>query len=299
MAILRLGYLGLRSPDPQGWVDFGTNVLGTPLGDSPDNDTVRLRVDRRPFAISISRGAEPGLDYLGWETPDVASVETVASRLGALGLEWSRLSAETCRNRGVDSALSFTDPFDYTHEVYAGTRALARPLRPTAMCSGFDGLGHAFLLVPDAMKAEAFFVQAFGFTVSDRLDFQMGDHPFEPGPNPTLTSFLSAGTRHHAIAVSEGSGDAPNHGLAHLMIQVNELDDLGHAFDRGVERKALMTTMGRHTNDRMLSFYVHAPDGTTVEYGWGGVTAPLLDSIPKYDRSTEWGHRPVDAGVVR
>ena len=136
MAILRLGYLGLRSPDPQGWVDFGTNVLGTPLGDSPDNDTVRLRVDRRPFAISIRRGAEAGLDYLGWETPDVPSVETVASHLGSLGIEWSRLSAETCRNRGVDSAISFMDPFDYTHEVYAGTRALARPLRPTAMCSG-------------------------------------------------------------------------------------------------------------------------------------------------------------------
>jgi 2,3-dihydroxybiphenyl 1,2-dioxygenase len=299
MAILRLGYVGLLSPDPQGWVDFGTSLLGTPLGDPPDKDTVRLRVDRRPFAVSIRRGAQAGLDYLGWETPDLASVEAVASRLAARGLPWSRLSAAICLDRGVDVAIGFTDPFDYTHEVYAGTRVLARPLRPTAMCSGFDGLGHAFLLVPDAMKAEEFFVDVFGFKVSDRLDFHMGNHPFEPGPNPTLSSFLSAGTRHHALAVSQGAPDAENHGIAHLMIQVNELDDLGHAFDRGVERKALMTTLGRHTNDRMLSFYVHAPDGTTVEYGWGGEMAPLLDSIPKYDRSTEWGHRPVDAGTMR
>lgn len=299
MSILRLGYLGLRSPDPQAWIDFGTNVLGTPLGESPDGDTVRLRVDRRPFAVSIARGAEAGLDYLGWETRNSASVEDVASRLGTVGIEWSSLSPETCLNRGIDMAITFADPFGYTHEVYAGTRALSRPLRPTGMCSGFDGLGHVFVLVPDTLKAEEFFVQVFGFSVSDRLDFKMGDHPFEPGPIPTLTSFLSTGTRHHALAVSQGPADAPNHGLAHLMIQVKELDDLGHAFDKGVERKALMTTFGRHTNDRMLSFYVHAPDGTTIEYGWGGKMAPELDSIPKYDRSTEWGHRPVDAGVVR
>jgi 2,3-dihydroxybiphenyl 1,2-dioxygenase len=299
MSILRLGYLGLRSPDPQGWIDFGNNVLGTPLGESPDKDTVRLRVDRRPFAVSITRGAKASLDYLGWETASKASVEEIASRLDPLGVKWSWLNAETCLNRGVDHAISFTDPFNYTHEVYAGTRALARPLRPTAICSGFDGLGHAFLLVSDATKAEQFFVKAFEFLVSDRLDFHMGDHPFEPGPNPTLTSFLSTGTRHHALAVSQGRTGADLHGLAHLMIQVNELDDLGHGFDRAIERKSLMTTIGRHTNDRMLSFYFHAPDGTTVEYGWGGQNVPLLDSIPRYDRSTEWGHRPVEAGVVR
>jgi 2,3-dihydroxybiphenyl 1,2-dioxygenase len=299
MSILRLGYVGLRSPDPQGWADFGTSVLGTPLGPAPDNDTVRLRVDRRPFAISIIRGPKAELDYLGWETPDTASVQEVASNLDSLGVKWSCLGAHTCLDRGVDSAITFTDPFNYTHEVYAGTRAISRPLRPTGMCSGFDGLGHAFLLVSDAMQAEEFFVKAFGFLVSDRLDFHMGDHPFEPGPNPTLTSFLSTGNRHHAIAVSQGAPGANLHGIAHLMIQVNELDDLGHAFDKSVERKALMTTIGRHTNDRMLSFYVYAPDGITVEYGWGGQNVPLLDSIPRYDRSTEWGHRPVEAGVVR
>jgi 2,3-dihydroxybiphenyl 1,2-dioxygenase len=299
MSILRLGYIGLRSPDPQAWSEFGTTVLGTPLGESPSKDTVRLRVDRRPFAVSISRGDKAGLEYLGWETPSMTSVNDVTSRLDSLGVKWSPLKAETCLDRGVDDAITFTDPFNYTHEVYAGTRVLAKPLRPVGMCSGFDGLGHAFLLVSDAMKAEKFFVEAFGFQVSDRLDFHMGDHPFEPGPNPTLTSFLSTGNRHHAIAVSQGAPGANLHGIAHLMIQVDELDDLGHAFDRSVERKALMTTIGRHTNDRMLSFYVYGPDGTTVEYGWGGQNVPLLDSVPRYDRSTEWGHRPVEAGVVR
>ena len=85
MSILRLGYVGLRSPDPQGWADFGTSVLGTPLGPAPDNDTVRLRVDRRPFAISIIRGPKAELDYLGWETPDTASVQEVASKFELAG----------------------------------------------------------------------------------------------------------------------------------------------------------------------------------------------------------------------
>ncbi len=299
MSVLRLGYIGLRSTHAAAWSEFGTNVLGMPLGAAPDGDTVRLRLDRRPFTLSVTNAAESGLDYLGWETPDTVSIDDVCARLDSLGVEWTRLDPATCLDRGVDEAIRFVDPFDYTHEVYAGTRALAMPLRPTGMCSGFDGLGHVFLLVSDTPKAEQFFIDALGFHVSDRLDFKMGEHPFEPGDTPTNTSFLSTGTRHHALAVSQGPPEADNHGLAHLMIQVNELDDLGFAFDQGVERKALMTTLGRHTNDRMLSFYLHAPDGTTIEYGWGGNMTPELDSIPRYDRSTEWGHRPVEGGVVR
>ena len=78
------------------------------------------------------------------------------------------------------------------------------------------------------------------------------------------------------------------------------LDAVGFALERASAAGYTITaTLGRHTNDRMLSFYVYGPDGTTVEYGWGGQNVPLLDSVPRYDRSTEWGHRPVEAGVVR
>ncbi len=32
----------------------------------------------------------------------------------------------------------------------------------------------------------------------------------------------------------------------------------------------LATTLGRHTNDHMVSFYAFTPSGFQLEYGWGG-----------------------------
>jgi extradiol dioxygenase len=57
------------------------------------------------------------------------------------------------------------------------------------------------------------------------------------------------------------------------MLQLNSLDDVGATLDicqqRGVP---LELSLGRHTNDRMLSFYVRTPSGFSVEYGWGART---------------------------
>ena len=53
----------------------------------------------------------------------------------------------------------------------------------------------------------------------------------------------------------------------------------------------LMQSLGRHTNDRMISFYVYTPDLSAVELGWGG---PLVTSDePTYaiTRGAFWGHQ--------
>jgi hypothetical protein len=54
----------------------------------------------------------------------------------------------------------------------------------------------------------------------------------------------------------------------------------------------LATTLGRHTNDQMVSFYVITPSGFEVEYGWGG---RLIDDsvwqVQRHDRGALWGHK--------
>ena len=52
-------------------------------------------------------------------------------------------------------------------------------------------------------------------------------------------------------------------------------------------------TLGRHTNDRMTSFYVRTPSGFEIEYGTGGL---LVDDatwvVRPYDAGSVWGHKP-------
>ena len=49
------------------------------------------------------------------------------------------------------------------------------------------------------------------------------------------------------------------------------LDDVGQAYDLALgEEGRIATTLGRHSNDFMTSFYANTPSGFFVEYGWGG-----------------------------
>jgi hypothetical protein len=53
-------------------------------------------------------------------------------------------------------------------------------------------------------------------------------------------------------------------------------------------------SLGRHTNDRMTSFYVRTPSGFEIEYGAGGrlidMTEPWMPG--HYDAMSFWGHKP-------
>jgi len=72
------------------------------------------------------------------------------------------------------------------------------------------------------------------------------------------------------------------------------LDDVGLAYDRAVDAGCnIVNHLGRHTNDRMISFYVQGPTGPMVEVGWGAVevddaTWVVTEFTGKGDL---WGHR--------
>ena len=78
-----------------------------------------------------------------------------------------------------------------------------------------------------------------------------------------------------------------------MMLETQNLDDVGRALDRAMAAGAhISATLGCHTNDRMVSFYVRSPSGFDIEYGcngwqvdWSGFTptTSLSDSL--------WGHR--------
>jgi hypothetical protein len=54
-------------------------------------------------------------------------------------------------------------------------------------------------------------------------------------------------------------------------VEVCSLDDVGQGYDLAqLEEGCVAYTLGRHTNDYMISFYSHSPSGFFVECGWGG-----------------------------
>ena len=60
-------------------------------------------------------------------------------------------------------------------------------------------------------------------------------------------------------------------GIHHIMMELFNLDDVGQAYDiASAEPGRIGTTLGRHTNDFMTSFYARTPNDFMVEYGWGG-----------------------------
>ena len=106
---------------------------------------------------------------------------------------------------------------------------------------------------------------------------------------PFRAYFLHVNPRHHTVALIEtGKQD-----LHHLMVELYSLDDVGQGYDIALgEPERIATTLGRHPNDCVTSYYLKSPSGFMLEYGWGG-----KDVTPGNWQATEvtvgpslWGH---------
>jgi catechol 2,3-dioxygenase-like lactoylglutathione lyase family enzyme len=107
----------------------------------------------------------------------------------------------------------------------------------------------------------------------DVLGMRMSDW-IRPQPERGVEShmniaFLHCNPRHHTLAFWETKMPKRLH---HFMLQVNVLDDVCATYylcqQRGVP---IDLSLGRHTNDKMLSFYMKSPFGFDVEFGWGAI----------------------------
>jgi 3,4-dihydroxy-9,10-secoandrosta-1,3,5(10)-triene-9,17-dione 4,5-dioxygenase len=81
-------------------------------------------------------------------------------------------------------------------------------------------------------------------------------------------------------------------GVVHLMVEVGESDDVGLCLDRALRRKVPMSaTLGRHVNDKMLSFYMKTPGGFDIEFGCEGLEVDDDDWVARESTAVSlWGH---------
>jgi hypothetical protein len=77
------------------------------------------------------------------------------------------------------------------------------------------------------------------------------------------------------------------------MLEFNSLDDVGQGYDLiQAHEDQIGVTLGRHSNDHMLSFYAKSPTGHMVECGWGGLSIDPQTWCPVelVDGPSLWGH---------
>ena len=128
-----------------------------------------------------------------------------------------------------------------------------------------------------------------GFRLRDsmRLPPQMVGRPADG--DPAWLRFFGCNPRHHSLAFLPMPTPT---GIVHLMVEVENADDVGLCLDRALRRKVPMSaTLGRHVNDLMLSFYMKTPGGFDVEFGCEGLEVEDDDWIARESTAVSlWGH---------
>ena len=118
------------------------------------------------------------------------------------------------------------------------------------------GMGHVIVTAEDAEAEYDFYTGVLGLRRAQHDGRRTG-------------VFLGCNPRHHTFGITAGRGPGK---LMHLMVEAATLDDVGLALDRA-ERLGIpmMNTLGKHTNDHMVSFYVYSPERYAIEFGWNGL----------------------------
>jgi 3,4-dihydroxy-9,10-secoandrosta-1,3,5(10)-triene-9,17-dione 4,5-dioxygenase len=290
--ISSLGYLRIESADPAAWRDFGTRVLGMAEGRGPDSSAVYLRMDDFPARLVVVPGERERLLATGWEVADEAVLAYAARVLTDAGVAVQRGDAAELTDRRVGGLLHADDPSGNSLEIFCGAALDSRPaVSPsgTTFVTGDQGLGHVVLPATDDEETLEFYTGLLGFRLRDsmRLPGEFFGRP--AGGPPVWMRFLGCCSRHHSLALAPMT---PAPGIVHLMVEVTSLDDVGRALDRCRRRNApVSSTLGRHANDHMVSFYVQTPGGFDIEYGTDGLT---VDDSTWVSRETTavslWGH---------
>ena len=288
--IKSLGYLTVAARDIERWRQFAFGVLGFAEGNGPDPSALYLRMDERPARIVVVPGDVDRVLTVGWEVRDHATLDEVKSALDAAGVAVKELSQSHCDERRVEEVITFEDPAGTTLEVFHGAVLDHSPvITPfgARFVTGDQGFGHVVMPSVDPNALFDFYTGVLGFR--SRGAFRV---PAPPEFGPIRVRFLGINERHHSLAICPATKqDKP--GLVHVMVEVDSLDAVGQALDRvNAEGFQLSSTLGRHTNDKMVSFYVRAPGDWDIEFGTDGMRVDeRYYTAEEITADSYWGHQ--------
>lgn len=285
MSVSSLGYVLIDTTDLPAWRTFAVDLLGLQVVDE-SADRLLLRMDEYSYRFDVRAADRDTVAGLGWEVRSVEHLRELEARLEQAGYATKRMDPGSARQRKVTELVTCLDPDGLQLELFYGMqKSRQRFVSPLGVrfVTGSGGLGHAFQSVQDVETYRAFYCDLLGFHVSDYIDF-----------GEQYGTFAHCNPRHHSFAWAHLPGNPI--GVAHLMVEVDDLDSVGRAWDKVAAGAApVHSTFGKHTNDEMLSFYVKTPSGFALEYGFAGKLIDQKTWTPaRYDGASLWGHKHRD-----
>ncbi|AWT56853.1 iron-dependent extradiol dioxygenase HsaC [Mycolicibacterium smegmatis] len=292
MSIKSLGYLRIEATDVAAWREYGLKVLGMVEGKGNTDGALYLRMDEFPARLVIVPGEHDRLQVSGWEAANAAELQDIRSRLDAAGTPFKEGTSAELAERRVDEMIVFDDPSGNTLEVFHGValehRRVVSPYGHKFVTEE-QGLGHVVLTTKDDRETLHFYRDILGFSLRDsmKLPPQLVGRPADG--EPAWLRFLGVNPRHHSLAFMP---DQTPSGIVHLMVEVENSDDVGLCLDRALRRKVKMSaTLGRHVNDKMLSFYMKTPGGFDIEFGCEGLEVDDENWVARESTAVSlWGH---------
>lgn len=297
MSVASLGYIVVEATDPGKWASYGADVLGLMKAPGmPDDGNVYLKMDERPFRFAIEKSDRDHFGLAGWEISSKQAYDALLHRLTEAGVQYAPVDSAVLAVRRVQEAVRLQDPSGNSLELYWGADLdylkFVSPLGIDGFETGFNGdmgLGHVVLPAAQLEATYAFYIDVLGFGDTDRMHFKFSDDPADPGQG--LRFLHVDNPRHHSLALFEDANNPV--GCVHTMLEVNSVDEVGYCLDRVQQAEIpIVSTLGRHTNDRMMSFYMATPTGFAMEFGcdglqmdWEGYT-PTISALPSI-----WGHK--------
>ena len=287
--VTELGYLGFNISDAQAWKTYAQECVGLEVLDEGEADRFYLRMDNWHHRFIMHVGGGDDLAYVGWRVADGEALKGMEKQLRDAGVEYRVATREEAAERKVLCLLKLHDPAGISTEIFYGPRVDEHlPFHPGRrmhgrFVTGAHGVGH--VLVNCKAPADSYrFYSLLGLTGSVEYHLQTPMGVAEP-------IFMHCNDRQHSVAF----GIPGEKNLNHLMLEYAELDDLGLSHDY-VRRTGIPVALqlGKHSNDRALTFYSATPSGWLMELGWGGEKpAPQQ----QYHVLDVFGHGPEATGM--
>jgi 2,3-dihydroxybiphenyl 1,2-dioxygenase len=282
MSVYGIGYLRIESPDRSRW-EAMTGGFGMVNDDHAGGRTL-VRLDDRAYRLDlrdVGPGAGPAVVTTGIELRSRSEALDAFERLEKAGVPARWGADDECRDRLVKGFVACADPSGHRLELFFGQEQVLATKpgeRPTvSYVTGDLGLGHVVLGVTDVPASVDFYCDVLGFVETEWFESKQ-------------IVFMRCNRREHSVAVMPTATPA----FLHVMLEVETIDDVGIAYDECLRRGAVTKTLGRHTNDRSISFYCATPSGFEIEYGCDSL---VVDDEASWtvrklvEPSSSWGHK--------
>jgi 2,3-dihydroxybiphenyl 1,2-dioxygenase len=285
---MQLGYFGLEVSSLDEWEEFGTQVIG--LAATRDADgTLGLRLDSYARRFVITEGPLNSMSFAGFELAGAEAFAVYRRRLEEHGVSVHDGTPEERTRRKVENFAWFLEPNGLRFEIFYGPEQATTVFNSPLVECGFKtdaevGIGHMVVCTADLRNSEDFYTRVLGFDVSNRGQV---DKKFN-------AVFTRCNHRHHTVAICEFRPELPitlDNNLAHIMVEVNSMEDVGRVHDQAVRNGVPITmSLGRHP-DGIFSFYCKSPSGMEFEVGAGSVIVDSDDwPVDTWYETSEWGH---------